>query len=230
MKVVVFPLLLCAAGIFCGCASNSVINSSYDLRKIKRIGVAKFDCRNADIAGVENLFAKYLLENGFSVVERARLEKVLEEQKISVQGYFSPETAKAIGRVLGVDALLLGEVFSYNPGKEDIAFVETHNVSEEPVYRKELQLQPDGAYAEVIRPAGVKVTKETTKVPHVYTIYTQIGLIAKLVDIETGEIVWVGSYVNEGVNALSAAEVSARYLMKSFHKDWEKALKMGGKN
>jgi curli biogenesis system outer membrane secretion channel CsgG len=44
------------------------------------------------------------------VVERSQLEKVLSEQNLGAQGRLDASTAAKIGRVLGVDALIIGNV------------------------------------------------------------------------------------------------------------------------
>lgn len=44
------------------------------------------------------------------VVERSQLEKVLREQNLGVEGRIDPSTAAKLGRILGVDALIIGNV------------------------------------------------------------------------------------------------------------------------
>ncbi len=44
------------------------------------------------------------------VVERSQLEKVLREQNMGLDGRIDPSTAAKVGRILGVDALIIGTV------------------------------------------------------------------------------------------------------------------------
>ncbi len=44
------------------------------------------------------------------VVERSQLEKVLREQNLAMDGRIDPNTAAKVGRILGVDALIIGNV------------------------------------------------------------------------------------------------------------------------
>jgi curli biogenesis system outer membrane secretion channel CsgG len=44
------------------------------------------------------------------VVERSQLEKVLREQNLGTEGRIDPSTAAKVGRILGVDALVIGNV------------------------------------------------------------------------------------------------------------------------
>ena len=69
------------AAIFCvclaGCTPKTVLSQTYDFNQMKRIGVMSFSNERRSLKGVENLFAKYLLDSGFKVVERAQLESIL---------------------------------------------------------------------------------------------------------------------------------------------------------
>ena len=58
------------------CTPKTVISPTYDFNKVNRIGIMAFENTQA-LAGVENLFAKYLIAAGFKVVERAQLESIL---------------------------------------------------------------------------------------------------------------------------------------------------------
>lgn len=50
-----------------------------------------------------------LIEQGTSkIVERSQLERILKEQKLQLTDLVQPSTAKALGRIAGVDAILLG--------------------------------------------------------------------------------------------------------------------------
>lgn len=56
----------------------------------------------------ERLVTRLLGRGGLEVVERPLLESVLKEQKLGLFGIMEPRTAQALGRVLGVDAILTG--------------------------------------------------------------------------------------------------------------------------
>src|SRR5688500_12583486 len=104
---------LLALAALTSCASPAVVSKRYDFSRIRRIGVLRFEAPKGAGSGVDDLFAKHLLDQGYSVVERAKLEAVLHEQKLGAAGAFSQRTVKHVGRVLGVDALILGKVTSY---------------------------------------------------------------------------------------------------------------------
>jgi curli biogenesis system outer membrane secretion channel CsgG len=83
----------------------SVSESGYSLGLYGDEGGAK---------GISNLLTNKLVQNGnFIVVERSRIEAILAEQNLAVSGRIEPTTAVQIGRILGVDAVLLGSVTKF---------------------------------------------------------------------------------------------------------------------
>jgi curli biogenesis system outer membrane secretion channel CsgG len=64
---------------------------------------------------VADLLVTRLVQNAtVSVIERAALDKLLEEQNLSNSDRTDPLTAAKIGRVLGVDAMILGSITQYD--------------------------------------------------------------------------------------------------------------------
>lgn len=222
-KILAFCLLLGA--VLTACTPKTVISQTYDFNQMHRIGVMGFSSPYSDLNGVENLFAKYLIESGFRVVERAQLEQVLAEHHIAVSGYLSPATTKRIGEILGVDVLLIGEVTSYSPMRKALTTVATRRTESRPVYAQDVMQLPDGSYAAYTKRVGTSYSQSTDVRPSEYTIDAQVGIIAKLVDVETAEIVWIGSLSQDSSSALNAADSIAHSLVKSFTKELAKLQK-----
>lgn len=216
-------LLAILTGIWvAACAPTTVLSPSYDFSQVNRIGIMSFTNSWADLNGVENLFAKYLIRNGFKVVERAQLESILKEHNISVSGYLAPETTREIGRILGVDLLLIGEVSSYTPARTELAMTASRRSESRPIIRQDVMRMPDGTYVGYQRPMGTEVSNAVDVRPTEYTINAKIAIIAKLVDVETAEIVWIGSDSTESSRALDGADYIAKKLVKSFAKELAK--------
>jgi TolB-like protein len=81
----------------------------------QRIAVLEF----TDLQGSVTDFGRYLSEElitrlydskRFKVVERQLLNKVIAEQKLSLTGVVDPASAKKLGNVLGVDAIVSGTI------------------------------------------------------------------------------------------------------------------------
>lgn len=219
-------LLALLVGICLGaCASNTVLSPTYDFSQVNRIGIMAFSNSWTDLNGVENLFAKYLIRHGFKVVERAQLESILREHNISVSGYLDPATTREIGRILGVDVLLIGEVSSYTPARTELTMTASRRSESRPIIRQDVMRMPDGTYVGYQRPMGTQFSNSVDVRPTEYTINAKVAIIAKLVDVETAEIVWIGSDSTESSRALDGAEYIAKKLVKSFAKELAKQEK-----
>jgi curli biogenesis system outer membrane secretion channel CsgG len=93
----------------------------------KRVAIFDFDyatVRNYSTAifgsdidvgkGVTDLLVKFLVENGtYSVIERKALDKILAEQNFSNSDRANPASAAKLGRLLGVDAIIVGSVTQF---------------------------------------------------------------------------------------------------------------------
>lgn len=66
--------------------------------------------------GIAALFINDLVQDGtYTVIEYAALDKVLAEQEISKRERFDPIIASRVGRMLGVDAILIGSILRFGP-------------------------------------------------------------------------------------------------------------------
>jgi curli biogenesis system outer membrane secretion channel CsgG len=97
----------------------------------KRVAVMSFDYgavmssvqavfrTNQDVGrGISDLLVMKLVNDGkYSVIERAALEKVLGEQNFSNSNRADSSTAAKIGRVLGVDLIIIGSITQF--GSDD---------------------------------------------------------------------------------------------------------------
>ena len=89
--------------------------------KIKENGNKKVTVLDfTDLDGNSSELGKYVAEQltvdfvmtkrDFSVLDRANLKKILDEQKLSASGLVNPENAKKLGMVSGVDAMIFGTI------------------------------------------------------------------------------------------------------------------------
>ena len=56
------------------------------------------------------LITSLINSNRFKVIERAQLDKVLQEQALSQTGALETETAVVVGKIMGLDAVVVGSV------------------------------------------------------------------------------------------------------------------------
>ncbi len=64
--------------------------------------------------GICDLLVKHLVKDGnYTVVERRALDKILAEQNFSTSDRASPATAAKIGKILGLDAIIVGSITQF---------------------------------------------------------------------------------------------------------------------
>jgi curli biogenesis system outer membrane secretion channel CsgG len=65
--------------------------------------------------GVSDLLTNKLVDGGaYTLVERSRIQAVLREQNLGTSGRIDAATAAQVGRILGVDAVIIGSITRYN--------------------------------------------------------------------------------------------------------------------
>jgi len=186
-------LLLTAVIALGGCATPEVaVNSHADFGRIHRVAVATFDGPGGDVAA--DLLTQDLLNHGADVVERQRLDTLLQEQNLAMQNILDPNTIKKVGQILGVDAIFVGTVASNIPSQSYVVTSTRHgNVS---------SVTPIGA-GDAFTGAGIPSSQ-------VVTSAAQDSLIARMVDVETGSILWSGRMSYEGYdNQTTMSEITS---------------------
>jgi curli biogenesis system outer membrane secretion channel CsgG len=78
-------------------------------------GVAAIFGQDVDIGkGISDLLVKYLVKDGsYSVIERKAMDKILTEQNFSNSDRANPNSAAKIGKLLGVDAIIVGSITQF---------------------------------------------------------------------------------------------------------------------
>jgi curli biogenesis system outer membrane secretion channel CsgG len=104
---------------------------SASAQKKKRVAVLNFEYgtvmsqvaavfgTNVDVGkGISDLLVQQLVTDGkYSVIERNALDKILNEQNFANSDRADPATAAKIGKILGVDAVIMGSITQF--GRDD---------------------------------------------------------------------------------------------------------------
>jgi TolB-like protein len=98
---------------------------TYDPAKVRQVGgrltlavmpfQGKGESRNYVEAATDRMVAQLVELRRFKVIERAKLEEVLQEQRLQVSGVVDDRTAVDVGRVAGADAIVVGSVSVIGP-------------------------------------------------------------------------------------------------------------------
>ena len=114
--------------IGCTLAALSLASAGAFAQERSRVAVLDFEFAsiqrwwegNWDIGGgIADMIVEELVKDGtYSVIERTRLDAILAEQDFSNSDRADPLSAAAIGRILGVDAIVIGSVTQFGMERE----------------------------------------------------------------------------------------------------------------
>ena len=181
------------------------VNERADFTHIKRVAVVTFSGEGGDVAA--DLLTQDLLQHGADVVERSRLDSILQEQNLAQQNLLDPATVKKIGKILGVDAIFSGTI--------------TQNIARQNYL---ISNRRGGYSANTVTPVAGDVGTATSVIgapgTEVVTSAAQAGLIARMVDVETGSILWSGRMSYEGWDTASTMAGITESFVKSLIPLW----------
>ncbi|MBI4530474.1 MAG: tetratricopeptide repeat protein [Candidatus Latescibacteria bacterium] len=85
-----------------------------DMSGYRRVAIANFQGMDGSGELAAHLLVSRIFESkAFDIVERQRMESILNEHSLTMSGVIDDSTAKQVGAILGVDALIFGEVTTY---------------------------------------------------------------------------------------------------------------------
>ncbi|MBU4129014.1 tetratricopeptide repeat protein [bacterium] len=158
-----------------GCATAKVkfqrLDRAYrDIRGVKRVAVLDFQSYGGRLESgraASDLLISGLLEPGFyEIVERSRIDEVVQEHRFNLSGMVSDSTIRKMGEILGVDAVIFGTVSGYD--------VETSR-------------------GQTLATPGYFDKERGIYVPPTYRNYTiksgNVAVNYRMIDIETGRVI-----------------------------------------
>lgn len=115
---IVLGLALLIAGSQAHAQKKRVAVMNFDYATVQS-GVAAIFGTNQDVGkGIADLLVDRLVSDGtYSVIERKALDKILAEQNLSNSDRADPLSAAKIGKLLGVDAIVVGSITQF--GRDD---------------------------------------------------------------------------------------------------------------
>lgn len=93
--------------------------------KSKRIAVIRFSYHNGDVSSGSSIVSERLTtfmveRGGAEVVERALLDKAMEEVRLGMTGLLDPATTQKLGKVLGVNAIVTGTLIDLEERRTEV--------------------------------------------------------------------------------------------------------------
>jgi len=97
-----------------GARKKRVVVFDFDFATVQSSSAAVFGT-NVDVGkGISDLLVRNLVQDGtYSVIERKVMDKILAEQNFSVSDRANPTSAARLGKLLGVDAIIVGSVTQF---------------------------------------------------------------------------------------------------------------------
>ena len=131
-RVIVIGVWVCVMGLLAGCNTRPRVTvKREELAKLRRIAVLSFtDAPGADAGDsgkvVSSMIAGQALGvPGWTVVERQRIAQIVGEHDLQSMGITDPRTAVRIGKLVGADGVILGDVAQYRIGSIPFLFMFT---------------------------------------------------------------------------------------------------------
>lgn len=191
------PLLLAALAAACAPASV-VIKPGFDFSVVRRVAVVRFSDyprRRGSGELVTGAFEQGLLAAGYDVIERARVDEVLRGKGL---GGLDPRALARIGKKLGVDAFVTGQITDFREPREELGWTDVVDTHNDPVYvRRKRQTTKDGQPVEVTESVleGYRTTRVVRREPRTVTVDGRLGVAARMVHSDDGQVLWSGSDV-----------------------------------
>ncbi len=120
MKKMSMLMFCCFIVFFITCAPSAIVSfetmkpPEVSLGNITKIAVAEFEGEKGSGTQASYKLTEFLTKTQrFTILEREKIDKILQEQGFSLTGAIDQATAVEIGRLLGVDALIFGSVTTY---------------------------------------------------------------------------------------------------------------------
>ena len=120
------------------CATSDIAVDRVAMKSIQTVAIAPFtsavDLKKTILTEAEGNFRSALVKLKYKVVEREKLSAILKEKEFAMTGVTS-ENARAIGTLLGADAILTGEVLSYDESSREVEDFQTKKIEVRTFYK-----------------------------------------------------------------------------------------------
>jgi len=193
-----YLVLLLAFCFLLSCAAPKTVlrvirPAEVDMSDYRKIAVADFRGPGRSGSLAASILTSEIFKSGyFELLERQQMQKILEEQAFSLTGAVDVATAAEIGEMLGVEALIFGEVTSYSV--EDLEGTEE---VKKRVWTGEYEKDKDGNIIYEKGLFGIKHKKKKYKEEFVDEPYVvrsaSVAVNFRVVAVETAELLAVKS-------------------------------------
>lgn len=115
MKIKLFGVTALLAVMVVGCGQRVLVQPTVDVKKYNRVAVLPFES-DSFLSTIGHQLADEVVVQlinkvpELDVIERTRVDALMQEQNLASLGYLSAESAIAVGKMLGVSGIITGSV------------------------------------------------------------------------------------------------------------------------
>jgi curli biogenesis system outer membrane secretion channel CsgG len=120
------------------CATSDIAVDREAMKSIKTVAIAPFtsadELKKGILTEAEGNFRSALIKLNYKIVEREKLNALLKEKELSMAGV-TTENARSIGAMLGADAILIGEIISYDESQREVQDFQSKKIEIKTFYK-----------------------------------------------------------------------------------------------
>jgi hypothetical protein len=213
------------------------------INKGSKIAVLNFKSPSDSQGGVliSDIFASLLISDGYQVMEREKIQKLLNEQNLITSGSAAIsdlDIAQRLGNLESVDFMVLGAVTLYESKAHNIYLPIKVKDEDRPKYQEQYAIYKDW-YVNHIFPFSINYFKsddEKLKILRVedgvlsleeleeelkkysmqeFRVIGTVGITAKIIDVRTGAIIWTGQAETTDFTLVDGAKRILQSFIKS---------------
>jgi hypothetical protein len=219
LGMLALPLaLLCAA---CAPPALVMLNAHYNPAKYQKVALFDFEDHPSMVGSgkiVAGIFEKYLFLSKYSLVERRQVEATLNQMGLQASDNLDLFTLRTVGAKLGVDALIFGQVTDFTDTSDKTVVEDMTLEQSSPLYARVETIQngQNGIVKtkqDVI--TGYAVSSVDQPVQQTETVEAHVGLTIRMVDVNTGEVLWSASSSGSGPHLNDATELVSDQIIRA---------------
>ncbi len=189
-RIVLLFIVVALLWMSCGTTSTIGINvlkpAAVDMPGVKKIAVVDFKGPEGSGSQIAAMVQSMLMESQhYEIMERDKISRLLEEQNMGMAGIVDPTTAAKVGAILGVDAMVFGEISTYEvPPDKKI----TNKVKEQKFTGKYETVEEKDSKTGQVKQVRKKIYEDVWVDKVTWVRQGSVAINFRVVDVKTGKL------------------------------------------
>lgn len=203
------------------CAPPALVflNAHYDPGRYTKVALVDFEDHPTMVGSgkiADGIFEKYLFLSNYGVVDSRQVSAVFQSMGIQASDNLDLDTLRLLGKKLDVEALIFGQVTDYTDTTDKTVVENVTLEQSSPLYAQVETVQNGQNGVVKTRQdvvTGYALSSVDQPVQQTETVDAHVGLSVRMVDVESGEIVWSASTSASGAHLNDATEAASAQIM-----------------